>query len=108
MFLEIYNSVAEARSGLNRMATVRPHRDRASNPGSMSIDDTAGVESTGTTAAASLAKPTSAIDWHGPFSEPDGYGGTTGYTYLKCPDCGIEVLTGHRNHATHRPECVHR
>jgi|APHM01.1.fsa_nt_gi hypothetical protein len=72
----------------------------------MTTNDPAGVESTGTTTDASPAE--TAVDWNGPFSEQDAYGEPTGYTYLKCPACGIEVLTDTRSHATHRRGCLHR
>ena len=72
----------------------------------MSTDDSAGVESTGTTTDASPAA--TALDWNGPFSEQDAYGEQTGYTYVTCPSCGIEVLTEGRRHATHRRGCPHR
>ena len=72
----------------------------------MSTDDSAGVESTGTTTAESLTEET--VDWNGPFVERDAYGAPTGATYLTCPACGIEVLTDSRTHATHRQECPHR
>lgn len=78
------------------------HRER-----SMSTDDTAGVESTGTMTAESPSEIT-AIDWDGPFCERNASGDRTGYTYVQCPDCAIEVLTAQRDHATHRPECGHR
>jgi hypothetical protein len=72
----------------------------------MSTDDSVGVESTGTTTDAPPAE--TAVDWNGPFSEQDAYGEPTGYTYVKCPGCGIEVLTGSRRHATHRRGYLHR
>ena len=72
--------------------------------GSMSTNDPAGVESTGTT---TYSQPT-VIDWNGPFCEADAYGGTTGYTYVRCPECHVEVLTHHREHASHRAGCRHQ
>ena len=74
----------------------------------MSTNDPAGVESTGTTTAdaASSYKPT--IDWEGPFVETDAYGEPTGYTYVRCPECGIEVLTSGHTHATHRSGCSYQ
>jgi len=74
----------------------------------MSRSDLASVESTGTTTAESPIETTLTIDWNGPFSERNAYGTLTGYTYVRCPDCGVEVLTGRREHVTHRPECEHR
>ena len=73
----------------------------------MSVNDPAGVESTGTTTAESPLETTT-IDWDGPFCERNASGDLTGHTYVRCPDCEIEVLTAHRTHATHRQECVHR
>ncbi|OYR52922.1 hypothetical protein DJ74_00325 [Halorubrum sp. Ea8] len=69
----------------------------------MSTNDPTGVESTGTTTAES--SNTDSDQWVGPFTEPSPYGGTTGYTYLRCRECGIEVLTDSRTHATHRAGC---
>ena len=74
----------------------------------MSANDPAGVESTGTTTADSPSQQTPEIDWHGPFLEVDAYGDPTGYQYVQCPACGIEVLTTQRTHATHREGCPHR
>jgi len=74
----------------------------------MSIDDPAGVESTGTTTAESPRETSPEIDWDGPFCEHNAYGTRTGHAYVQCPNCGIEVLTGGRSHATHRPECGHQ
>jgi len=73
----------------------------------MSHYDVTGVESTGTTTAESPPEPPT-IDWDGPFSERNAYGTPTGHTYVRCPDCAIEVLTNHREHATHRSACAHR
>jgi DNA-directed RNA polymerase subunit RPC12/RpoP len=74
----------------------------------MSTDDPAGVESTGTTTAESPAHQAATSDWNGPFLEVDAYGNLTGYQYVRCPACGIEVLAASRRHATHHPECPHR
>ena len=74
----------------------------------MSINDSAGLESTGTTTAASPTDSTPEIDWNGPFAEWNAYDRRTGFTYVQCPDCGIEVLTGRRAHAIHREGCRHR
>ena len=42
--------------------------------------------------------------WNGPFDEYDKYGQPTGASYVRCRDCGIEVVTsidadtvGHRD-----------
>lgn len=75
---------------------------------SMSKLESVGVESTGTTTAESPIKTNPTIDWDGPFCERNAYDTLTGYTFVRCPDCEIEVLTGRRDHATHRPECGHR
>lgn len=75
---------------------------------SMSANDPAGFESTGTTTAESPPETITTIDWEGPLSEHDAYGTPTGYTYVQCPDCGVEVLTGRREHVTHRRGCPHR
>ena len=72
----------------------------------MSIDDSADVESTGTTTAEWPIK--TAVDWNGPFLEVDAYGNVTGHQYVVCPVCGIEVLSESRSHATHHRGCSHR
>lgn len=41
----------------------------------------------------------------GPFPEYDKYGGLTGCSYVRCSSCGIEVLTGRKEFATHRDGC---
>ena len=89
-------------------ATTRPTVLSEITQSSMSTDDSAGVESPGTTTAVSPAKPPTAIDWDGPFLEFNAYDDPTGYTYVRCPDCEIEVLTTNRTHATHRQGCPHR
>lgn len=43
--------------------------------------------------------------WDGPFTEYDKYGRPTGHAYVRCPDCGVEVLTGDKDRAYHRPAC---
>ena len=95
-----------SQNGRNVQQHVRPCSDGSKRR--MSDYDVTGVESTGTTTAESPLETTTAIDWDGPFCERDAYGDPTGYTYVRCPDCRIEVLTGQRDHATHRSECVHR
>lgn len=47
------------------------------------------------------------VNWSGPFDEFNQYGNPTGATYVRCSDCGIEVLTDSKNHASHRPACRH-
>ena len=71
----------------------------------MSTSDPAGVESTGTTTADAVSSSEPTIEWEGPFVETDAYGEPTGYRYFRCPECGIEVLTNGRAHATHRSGC---
>ena len=44
-------------------------------------------------------------DWEGPFVEPNAHGGYTGEMYVRCSDCGIEVLEGHTDAATHCTGC---
>ena len=44
-------------------------------------------------------------DWVGPFTEYDRYGEPTGASYVRCPACGVEVLDGEEQHASHRPAC---
>ena len=44
------------------------------------LDDTAPDEDDG------------AHDWAGPFTEYDKYGEPTGAKYVRCRDCGVEVL----------------
>lgn len=67
-----------------------------------------GFESTGTTTAKAQNETNSEIDWDGPFIKRTAYGTTTGYTYVRCPECRIEVLTSGRDTATHREGCLHR
>jgi len=43
--------------------------------------------------------------WKGPFPEYDKYGCLTGCSYVRCRDCGREVLTGRKEFATHRDGC---
>ncbi|QLC35765.1 hypothetical protein EFA46_015930 (plasmid) [Halarchaeum sp. CBA1220] len=43
--------------------------------------------------------------WEGPFTEYDKYGQPTGHAYVRCRGCGAEVLTGKKEHATHRGDC---
>jgi len=74
----------------------------------MSTNDSASLESTGTTIVASPTDSTPEIDWHGPFAEWNDYGRRNSSTYVQYPDCGIEVLTGRRTHAIHREGCRHR
>jgi hypothetical protein len=43
--------------------------------------------------------------WDGPHTEYDKYGQPTGAQYVRCTDCGIEVLEGDTRHASHRDGC---
>ena len=43
--------------------------------------------------------------WKGPFTETDKYGEPTGARYVRCSECGVEVLEGETEHATHRAGC---
>ena len=45
--------------------------------------------------------------WDGPFTEYNKHGRPTGHAYVRCPDCGIEVLTGDTGRAYHLPACRH-
>jgi hypothetical protein len=47
----------------------------------------------------------SAARWKGPFTEYDRYGEPTGAEYVRCSGCGVEVLAGDTQHATHRDGC---
>ncbi len=44
-------------------------------------------------------------DWVGPFTEYDKYGDATGHTFVRCPECGVEVLESDTATASHRPAC---
>ena len=43
--------------------------------------------------------------WSTARNETDKYGRPTGARWVRCLDCGVEVLVRGRDHATHRPEC---
>ncbi|MFW5959440.1 MAG: hypothetical protein ACOCQ3_05510 [Natronomonas sp.] len=45
--------------------------------------------------------------WEGPILELDKYGEPTGYQYVRCVRCGVEVLTDDRQNASHHEGCVH-
>ena len=45
--------------------------------------------------------------WEGPFSERDQSGRLTGHEFVRCSECGVEVLSGRERHASHRPTCRH-
>ena len=44
-------------------------------------------------------------EWRGPFPEFDQYGRPTGEEYLRCPECGVEVLQQHVDRVTHADGC---
>ena len=41
-------------------------------------------------------------EWRGPFTEYGPRGEPTGAEYVRCSGCGVEVLAGATEHATHR------
>jgi hypothetical protein len=43
--------------------------------------------------------------WNGPFTEYDKYGEPTGARYVRCSECGVEVLEGETATATHGAGC---
>jgi len=43
--------------------------------------------------------------WSDPIAEIDRYGRPTGVHYVKCEDCGIEVVTALTDCVSHREEC---
>ena len=43
--------------------------------------------------------------WKGPFTETDKYGEPTGARYVRCSECGVEVLEGETEHTSHRDGC---
>lgn len=43
--------------------------------------------------------------WSKPIAERTKYGTLTGCSYVRCNDCGREVLTGRKEFASHRDEC---
>lgn len=46
--------------------------------------------------------------WSRPIVETDRHGDPTGETFVRCLDCGAEVLEQHTDDATHKPGCRHR
>jgi hypothetical protein len=44
-------------------------------------------------------------EWVGPFTEYDRYGEPTGHTFVRCPECGVDVLEGETEHTIHRAGC---
>ncbi|WP_211338425.1 hypothetical protein [Haloterrigena salifodinae] len=45
--------------------------------------------------------------WEGPFPEYDKYGTLTGSSYVRCQDCGREILSGRKDFASHRGGCAY-
>ncbi|WP_306060478.1 hypothetical protein [Natronococcus wangiae] len=43
--------------------------------------------------------------WEGPFPEFDKYGMPTGTEYVRCRECGREVLSNRTEFVTHRESC---
>ena len=68
----------------------------------MSAYDTATETSTESEHATVVESPPR---WKGPFTEYDRYGEPTGAEYVRCSGCGVEVLAGDTEHATHRDGC---
>ena len=62
------------------------------------------TESTRTSGQESIA--TTVTEWEGPFLERDRYGDLTGASYVRCPDCGIEVIVEDTARAHHRDGCL--
>lgn len=47
------------------------------------------------------------VRWDGPFTEYDRYGRPTGASYVRCGDCGIEVVTSQKDaDVQHREGCM--
>jgi hypothetical protein len=44
-------------------------------------------------------------EWVGPFTEYNQFGEPTSFTFVRCPECGVEVLDDDRATASHRPAC---
>jgi hypothetical protein len=44
-------------------------------------------------------------EWTGPHTEYDRYGQTTGTEFVRCSKCGVEVLVGRQENATHADGC---
>ncbi|KOX94243.1 hypothetical protein AMR74_16060 [Halorubrum tropicale] len=56
-------------------------------------------------ANAELVDADAPATWKGPFTEYGRYGEPTGAQYVRCSGCGVEVLEGETEHATHRDGC---
>lgn len=75
----------------------------ASAPGPRVATSDGGV--VGREANAELVDADAPATWKGPFTEYDRYGEPTGATYVRCSECGVEVLEDETAHATHRDGC---
>lgn len=56
-------------------------------------------------ANAELVDADAPATWKGPFTEYDRYGEPTGARYVRCSECGVEVLEDETDSATHRDGC---
>lgn len=45
------------------------------------------------------------VEWEGPFTELDKNGNPTGHAYVRCPECGREVMTSGRENLDHDDGC---
>ncbi|ELZ01578.1 hypothetical protein C480_17872 [Natrialba aegyptia DSM 13077] len=54
---------------------------------------------------AEILEPESDDPWKGPFPEFDKYGNPTGADYVRCRDCGREVIADRKSHVSHRDGC---
>lgn len=75
----------------------------ASAPGPRVATSDGGVA--GRKANAELVDADTPATWKGPFTEYDRYGEPTGAKYVRCSECGVEVLEGETDDATHRDGC---
>jgi hypothetical protein len=66
-----------------------------------------GQETVVSHAHAEIVDAGSADAWSGPHTEYNRYGQPTGHEYVRCRDCGVEVLADARKAATHRAGCSH-
>ena len=63
------------------------------------------MESTRISGQEGIATSVEVTAWEGPFTERDRYGEYTGASYVRCADCGIEVVVGDTDRAAHREGC---
>ena len=54
---------------------------------------------------AELVDDQDGAEWKGPFTEYNKYGEPTGERYVRCSECGIEVLEGATDRVTHYGGC---